>query len=533
MLAFHERPTARTPGRDRVKDTRVDPLPDAAHPGNARRPAIDASASSGPTLPLLSQGGSVSRKRDKQPAPRLETAMVLRDERRQQIAQQIVQTLRADFVASHRGSALHHERAARLFPGGVTHDGRYQEPFQLCVARTEVSYKGDVDGQSYVDYVTGHGSLILGHGHPAVREAVAAQLADGTHMGGNHALEIEWAERASALVPGAERVRFTSSGTEAVMLAVRLARAFTGRVTLAQFEGHFHGWSDTVMGGHGEPGLPVALRNAARVIPCGDPGALEDVLADETVAAVILEPSHPSFYALPDPAAYLRYVREQTERTGALLILDEVVSGFRWSPGGAQSAFGTHGDLTALAKILAGGLPGGAVVGRADVMRSLDMRPDERRGMPKLSHPGTFNANPLSAAAGVACLSLVADPAVQERASATAAQIRRGLNGALRAAGVPGCAYGAASLFAVELGGDELPPDADLRGPLRGSASAPANQSDALAQALNLGMLSRGVALFGSWGITSVAHSAEDAQQTVEAFAQTLAQLQAADLLRA
>jgi glutamate-1-semialdehyde 2,1-aminomutase len=457
--------------------------------------------------------------------------MVLRDERRQQAAQQIVTTLHADFIANHRGSALHHERALRRFPGGVTHDSRFQEPFQLCIARADGAYKWDVDGHRYVDFVTGHGALILGHGHPAVREAVATQLADGTHLGGNHALEIEWAERVCELVPGAERVRFTSSGTEAIMLAIRLARAFTGRTTLAQFAGHFHGWSDAAMGGHGEPGLPIALRNAARVIPCGDAGALEDALADETVAAVIIETSHPSFFAQPDPAAFLRFVRAQTERTGALLIVDEVVSGFRWSSGGAQGLYGTHGDLTTLAKILAGGLPGGAVVGRADVLRALDARAEERRGLPKLAHPGTFNANPLSAAAGVACLSLVADPAVQERADATAAAIRQGMNAALRAASVPGSVYGASSMFRIAFGGEQLPPDTDLRGPLPGQELAREATPGPLAQALNLGMLSRGVALFQGRGIISIAHSAADVQQTVVAFGETVAQLQASGLL--
>jgi glutamate-1-semialdehyde 2,1-aminomutase len=199
----------------------------------------------------------------------------------------------------------------------------------------------------------------------------------------------------------------------------------------------------------------------------------------------------------------------------------------------AQALYGTHGDLTALAKILAGGLPGGAVVGRADVLRSLDNRPVERRGMPKVAHPGTFNANPLSSAAGVACLSLVADPAVQERATATAARIRAGLNGALRAAGVPGSVYGAASLFLVDIGGEELPPASDLTGPLPGRAPGHDIRPAEVAQALNLGMLSRGIALFGNWGITSIAHSDDDAQQTVEAFAQTLSQLQTNGLLRA
>jgi glutamate-1-semialdehyde 2,1-aminomutase len=252
---------------------------------------------------------------------------------------------------------------------------------------------------------------------------------------------------------------------------------------------------------------------------------LRDALADETAAAVIIETSHPTVFGQPDPAAWLRFVRDETQRAGALLIVDEVVSGFRWSPGGAQGLYGVHGDLTTLGKILAGGLPGAAVVGRADVMRALDVRADERRGLPKLHHPGTFNANPLSAAAGSACLSLVADPETQRRADASAAAVRVGMNRALRAAGVPGCVYGASSLFWIALGGHQLPPDADLSGPLEGLAISHGDGS-AAGQALNLGMLSRGIALFGAFGITSIAHSAEDIAQTVEAFAQTIGDMQ-------
>lgn len=212
----------------------------------------------------------------------------------------------------------------------------------------------------YIDFVTGHGSLILGHGHPDVLRSVSRQLELGAHLGDNHALEPEWAGRVSVIVPDAEVVHFTSSGTEAVMLAVRLARNFTARTNLVQFEEHFHGWSDSVAVGGGSPGIPASLQALTRVIPCGNHQALEDVLADETAAAVIIEPNHPSFFTLDAPAAYLRFLRQATERTGTLLIIDEVVSGFRRSPGGAQQYYGTHGDLTTLAKILAGGLPGGA-----------------------------------------------------------------------------------------------------------------------------------------------------------------------------
>lgn len=444
--------------------------------------------------------------------------MVIRDQRREQHAAAVIANLQAEFELARPRSREHHDRAVMRFHSGVTHDGRYLEPFQLAITRAEGAYKWDADGNRYIDYVTGHGSLILGHSHPAVVEAVTRQVALGTHLGGNHALEVEWAERVSALVPGAERVRFVSSGTEATMLAIRLARVFTGRTTIVQFRSHFHGWNDTTFGSIGAPGLPASLRAAARVIDCGDYVALQEALADETVAAVIIETSNPTFFTLSDPAAYLRFLREETTRTGALLIVDEVVSGFRWSPGGAQAYYGVTGDVTALAKILAGGLPGGAIAGRADVLAPLAFEPEVRRGLPKVAHPGTFNANPVSAAAGVACLELVADPAVQQQASAAAAAIRAGMNAALAAEGVAGCVYGAASMFRIELGGDSPPPAEDLRAPLPRSDAGEKADAGVAERALNLHMLMRGVALFGGRGILSIAHGADEIQATVDAF---------------
>lgn len=450
----------------------------------------------------------------------------------QQIARAVEQSsIITTYVASHPESHKHIQKAIGSIPGGVTHDSRHLDPFNLCIARADGAYKWDIEGNRYVDYVTGHGSLILGHNNPAVISAVQAQLQLGTHLGGNSQLELEWAERVCQIVPGAERVRFTSSGTEAVMLAIRLARNFTGRTHLIQFEGHFHGWSDTVVGASGSPGVPVSLQSLSTLVPCGDMDRVESRLADETVAAVVIETSHPSFFTLDDPAAYLRFLRQATEKTGTLLVVDEVVSGFRWAPGGAQEFYGTHGDLTSLAKILAGGLPGGAVAGRGDIVDALSFDSQARHGRAKVVHPGTYNANPLSASAGVACMAQVADPATQQQATSSAAAIRSGMNAALRRAAVAGCVYGEASMFRIALGGESLPPATDLRGPIEGAPAGREATSGPLATALNVGMLLEGVALFNSRGITSVAHSDDDIALTVSAFETTLERMQAEHII--
>lgn len=450
----------------------------------------------------------------------------------QEIAQAVQQSsIVKNYVGTHPTSHEHMQQAVGRLPGGITHDSRHVDPFNLCVTRAEGAYKWDADGIRYVDFVTGHGSLILGHNHPDVIAAVQEQLQLGTHFGGNTALELEWAERVCNIVPGAERVRFTSSGTEAVMLAVRLARNFNGRAHLVQFEGHFHGWSDSVVGGHGLPGMPIALQSLATVLPCGDRQRVEDALKDETVAAVLIETSHPSFFTLDDPAEFLRFLRAATERVGTLLIVDEVVSGFRWAPGGAQEFYGAHGDLTSLAKILSGGLPGGAVAGRGDIIDTLSFDAEARNGRAKIAHPGTYNANPLSASAGVTCMGIVADPEVQKRATASAAAIRSGMNATLRAAQVPGCVYGASSMFRIALGGENLPPATDLVGPIPGAPTGREATAGALGTALNLGMLMEGIALFNSRGITSIAHSQADIDLTVAAFEKTLELMKDEDIL--
>src|SRR5207249_4261090 len=257
------------------------------------------------------------------------------------------------------------------------------------VDRAEGALKWDVDGHRYIDYWMGHGALLFGHNPPAVRDAVREQASKGTHYGACHAGEVEWGEWVCRLVPSAQRVRFTASGTEATHMAVRL------------------------------------------------------------------EPTGGHFGSVPPPAAFVHALRDETRRTGALLIFDEVVTGFRVAPGGAQELLGVTPDLTTLAKILAGGLPGGAVAGREDVLAYLATKPNAK----KIAHHGTFNANPLTAAAGVAMLAAVADGQAIRVANAQAAKLRHGLNEILARENVGWKIYGEHSDWKIFFGAGAPPRD--------------------------------------------------------------------------
>ena len=249
------------------------------------------------------------------------------------------------------------QRAGRVLPGGVTHDVRRATPFPLAVARAEGSRKWDLDGHEIVCYVMGHGALLLGHSHPEVVAAVRRQATLAFHPGACHELESEWAEAVVDLVPSAELVRFTASGTEASLLALRLARAATGRQRVVKLAGHFHGWHDQVSYGTDAPfrgpdtaGIPSALDEVVTVVPA-DARALADALQGGDAAAVILEPSGAAWGTVPLPSGLLATVRALTRATGTVLVFDEVVSGFRWSPGGVQAAAGVTPDLTVLGKL--------------------------------------------------------------------------------------------------------------------------------------------------------------------------------------
>ncbi len=429
------------------------------------------------------------------------------------------------------GSARLYERAGRLFPGGVTHVVRAMQPHPLFVERAAGSRKWDVDGNEYVDYFGGHGALMLGHNHPAVREAVIAQLSRGCHYGAAHELELEWAELIQQMVPCAERVRFTSSGTEATMLALRVARAYTGKPMLIRFAGHFHGWHDHVAtGAEAPPGILPEI--AARVLLCppNDISRVREVCdGRDDIAAVILEPTGATFGQIPCPPQFLRDLREITARRGIVLIFDEVVTGFRCSTGGAQKYYGVTPDLTTLAKILAGGHPGAALVGRAQILEVMaPRRSGTRTELPAVVQQGTFNANPVSASAGITTLRLLCASDLIERANRTAAAIRDGWNAVLRRRGVNWCAYGEFSGFNLFLNPDKeaVSPQDIYAGKVPWTKLKGATPIELL-QKIRAGFLLGGVDLIG-WpgGPVSAVHDERDVDQTVTALDNLLTMLE-------
>jgi len=435
--------------------------------------------------------------------------------------------LMAAYAEAHPRSRAAFERANLALPGGLTHDVRALVPFLPYITRAEGSRKWDLDGHEYIDYAMGHGALILGHAHPAIVDAVRRQVGIGTHYGANHLLEIEWAERIRAMVPGAELVRFTSSGTEATLLALRIARAATGRSKLLKFQGHFHGWHDAVAPGQAPPwdalpqGIPAAVARETIVLPA-NAAAVEAALdQDPDIAAVIVEPSGASFGTVALSHGFLRDLRRLTTARGAYLIFDEVITGFRWAPGGVQETSGVTADLVTMAKILAGGLPGGAVAGRRDLLEPLGLPGSNRR---KIQHPGTFNANPLSASAGIACLDLIRDGRAQAKCADTAAALRRAYNQTLASAGVHGAAYGESS--GIHLAFDPQITPGDPASVAKLSVDTLKQQRGLTWSApLTVAMLMRGVHLFGLGGFVSVAHGDEDVARTADAFDQSVRQL--------
>jgi glutamate-1-semialdehyde 2,1-aminomutase len=432
-----------------------------------------------------------------------------------------------------RSAALATEAKSYL-PSGISHDGRYIDPYGIYVERASGPRKWDVDGNEYVDYFGGHGALLLGHNRPEVVEAMQAAMARGTHFGANHPEEVHWAATVKRLVPSAERLRFTSSGTEATLMALRLARAFTGKTKIVRFFAHFHGWHDHMTAGFsshfdGTPTTGVLAEIAANAIllPPGDIPALRQALAaHDDIAAAILEPTGASFGAVPHSPAFLEALREETAKRGIVLVFDEVVTGFRVSPGGAQQEFGIAPDLTALAKILAGGLPGGAIVGRREILDELDFAAAAAKGREKIAHPGTYNANPVSAAAGRATLDIVGSTDACRRANDYGATLRAALNELFAAERVPWVAYGSFSGFSLFLN-----PQQRSLAPSRFDASAIPWQeltagSKALAQRMRLALLVNGVDVNSRLGgFISATHGPDELAATVAGFRGALAML--------
>jgi glutamate-1-semialdehyde 2,1-aminomutase len=430
-------------------------------------------------------------------------------------------------------SAELYQRAKSIFPSGVTHDGRYLEPFPVFIDHAAGSTKYSVEGHPIVDYWMGHGALILGHSHPAVVAAVAEQMPKGTHYSANHALEIEWGERIRKLVPSCERVRFTNSGTEATLMALRISRLITGRKKVVKFIGHFHGWHDFLIpasaapydtGDWSMPGITEGVLGDMIAIPPNDLKLVEQTLIEQQPACLIIEGTGGHWGTAPVSGEFLKGLRELTRKHGVVFIMDEVITGFRVHPGGSQGHYGITPDLTTMAKIVAGGLPGGALGGRADLMEAIAF--DNRHGK-KMKHPGTYNGNPLSAAAGCAALDIVATGEPSRQANEIARRLRLRLNGLFDEKNVDWIAYGQFSTIRILPGYNGPRPTSDDFIPygndyLKLDIEPPRKFTHAFRTALLLG----GVDWFGWGGLTSTAHSADDVATTVAAFDQAI------DLLR-
>jgi len=336
-------------------------------------------------------------------------------------------------------------RAERRIPGGVNSPVRAflavggEPPF---IAEASGARLTDVDANTFIDYVGSWGPLILGHAHPEIVAAIEQAARRGTSYGAPTPLEVELAEEICAAFPFIEKVRLVNSGTEAAMSAIRLARAATGRKHILKFEGCYHGHADALLAKAGSgiatfglpdsAGVPEEFVRFTLTVPYNDLASVERVFAErgKEIAAVIVEPVAGNMGVVPPQNGFLRGLRHLTADHGALLVFDEVITGFRLAYGGAQEFYGLRADLTVLGKIIGGGLPVGAYGGRADLM-------DQVAPLGPVYQAGTLSGNPLAVSAGLAALRLLKQPGSYDKLEAQAARLGNGLLQAVREAGVP------------------------------------------------------------------------------------------------
>jgi len=425
-----------------------------------------------------------------------------------------VDKLIEEYKRAHPKSGELHERAAKFFPAdGTTHRARLLSPYRPYITHAKGSKKWDVDGNEYIDYVMGHGSLILGHSHPAVVKAVQEQMAKGVHYGENHELEVEWAELIQSLMPSMERVEFFACGQEANLMAVRLARIFTGRKKILRFVLNYHGWADELVL---DPSTPGIVADEVTWIPY-DLDRVEEELATGKYAILMTEGGGARMSGqIPIDFDFIRALPALAHKYDTVWHLDEVVTGFRDTPSGFQSIVGVKPDLTSLGKCVAGGLGAGALVGRADIMEALSPKAPKNQ---QVVHSGTWNANPLTSAAGVAALKLYQGGEPQRKASELAAYLRKKGNQVFKEKGIGGWLYGR-SVAHVYLGpfdyeppDDTVPPTKDIDKIMRLETKVRLSQH----------LIQRGVATMSArFFILSCVHTIEDIDQTIKALGDSL-----------
>ena len=366
-----------------------------------------------------------------------------------------------DYTSKTPKSKALHERAKKVLPAGVSYAIRYFEPYPFYVARAKGSKLYDVDGNSYIDFWLGHTALILGHSPPAVVKAVKRQIEKGTHYGAAHELEIALAEQVTKMIPTAKMVRFTNSGTEANMYAMRLARAYTGRNKIAKFEGGWHGGYDALHVAVKPPfnipesaGLTLGALQDTIILPFNNIEGVKEKLKSEDVAAILIEPVLGVGGGVFAEKEFLKELREICDEKGTLLIVDEVITGFRLAPGGVQQYFGVKPDITILGKILGGGFPIGAFCGPTEIMERVDTLRYQR---PQYSfHGGTFAANPITMTAGLTTLKILEDGRLINRLNRLGDKIREKLRQIFETKGIDIQVTGTGSIFNVHFTKEEL-----------------------------------------------------------------------------
>ncbi len=420
-----------------------------------------------------------------------------------------------EYKRTHPTSQKLHERAVKVFAAnGATHLTRILDPFRPYITHANGSRKWDVDDKEYIDYVMGHGSLILGHSHPAIVQVVQEQMAKGVHYGENHEFEVEWAELIKSMIPGAERVEFFACGQEANLMAIMLSRTFTGRKKILRFEENFHGWSGEVA----PAGSAGVITPEVKIIPMNDLNEVERELAAKEYAILMTEGGGAHMAGLiPWDNDFIHDLSGLTKKYGTIWLMDEIITGFRDSPGGWQAMVGVRPDLTTLGKAVAGGLGAGVLLGRADIMEAFNPNnPPERR----ISHTGTWNANPLLCSTGIVACKLYLSGEPQRKARELADYLRRKGNEVLKERNISGRLY-SRTIVHLYLGpldyepsDDTMPPTKDVRKLMAGVPTK---------ERLCLHLLHRGVATMGGkFFVLSAAHTEEDIDQTIKAFGSAL-----------
>jgi glutamate-1-semialdehyde 2,1-aminomutase len=455
--------------------------------------------------------------------------------------------LEEEYIKKHRRSQELYEGALNCFPSGVSHDGRHAKPFPIYATRAEGTRKWDVDGNEYVDYVMGHGTLLLGYGDERVLEMLGRQIPESMHIGACTELEIEWAELIKGLVPSARDgfVRATSCGSEAVQMGIRLSRIYTGKDKIVVQAGAYHGKQDITIYVRGAPpvgvynvrGIPQSVRDEVFIVPFNNLEAVEKVLKTGEVACLL---HHSNAHYSRD---YLEGLRELTTKYGVVFLMDEVVSGFRYAPGGAQEYYGVTPDLTALGKVIGGGVPVGAICGNKEIMELYSFKDDYWNRFVRIAVGGTWNAQPVCIAAGIAMMKIIEEekdriyPTIYD----TGRRLVKSFNELAHDMGITALANGLPiddpTTLALNLFKEPVPPNLEYlwqTGPASFEdygKKASFNAGGLTNYATYLSMLNRGIFSYsGRRGSLCARYSEEDLEWTEEAFEYTLGVLKENEL---